>query len=108
MEDNTPMLSNLLTFNRGETRWFDRAECRKHDPRIWFPEPPTSDAMDRARYADEVADAQEICGTCPVKDLCLKDASDRGEVHGVWGGKDFYKSRRQQALESRAREKVPA
>ena len=107
MED-IPMLANLLHFERGQTRWFDRARCRSEgDLNTFFPEPPQDATIaEKVRYASEVAEAVEICDVCPVKDLCLKDASDRGEVHGIWGGQNFYKTRRQQAAESR--EKVPA
>ena len=33
--------------------------------------------------------ARGLCGSCPVKDLCLAGALERHEPHGVWGGQIF-------------------
>jgi WhiB family redox-sensing transcriptional regulator len=32
------------------------------------------------------AQALRVCGLCPVREECLRYASDRAWVHGVWGG----------------------
>lgn len=54
--------------------WRKWAECRKHDPEMWWD-------SDRQRKA------QEICVTaCPVASECLKAALALGDVPGVWGG----------------------
>lgn len=37
----------------------------------------------------QLAEARELCGACPVKDLCLAGAVERQEPHGVWGGQIF-------------------
>lgn len=50
--------------------------CAGHpDPDLWF---------DNGRE-DE---AKAVCGGCPVRARCLKDALDRKEPFGVWGGLD--------------------
>jgi WhiB family redox-sensing transcriptional regulator len=33
--------------------------------------------------------AKELCGPCPIRELCLSEALQRGEPHGVWGGEIF-------------------
>ena len=37
----------------------------------------------------QLAIARDLCGPCPVKDLCLAGAVERQEPHGVWGGQIF-------------------
>lgn len=37
----------------------------------------------------ELAQARDLCGGCPVLDLCLAGALERQEPHGVWGGQIF-------------------
>lgn len=46
------------------------------------PDPFTSDdAADRRA-------ATELCGGCPLRDLCRDYAAEAGESWGVWGGRD--------------------
>lgn len=40
-----------------------------------------------------LVEARELCGSCPVKDLCLAGALERQEPHGVWGGQIFVAGR---------------
>ena len=66
--------------------WQDSAA----DTAIFFPE-----------SGDPVGPAKAICRACPVREQCLADALERGEVHGVWGGlsaKERRKYRRQHGL----------
>ena len=65
---------------RGELRWA-RAACRDHDPDLWIPE--GAPAADSAVWDEP----RSICATCPMRDECLKDAIDRKETWGMWGGK---------------------
>ena len=37
----------------------------------------------------QLAIARDLCGPCPVRDLCLAGALERHEPHGVWGGQIF-------------------
>jgi WhiB family redox-sensing transcriptional regulator len=80
-----------------DTRWTDRALCRFFDPEAWFPMfPQDASHAEKQRYAQQVEAAQEVCQRCPVREDCLKDANDRGESYGIWGGVDLsgrYKER---------------
>ena len=70
--------------------WQDSAACIGADTAIFFPE-----------SGDPVGPAKAICRACPVREQCLADALERGEVHGVWGGlsaKERRKYRRQHGL----------
>jgi len=54
--------------------WRRWAECRKHDPEMWWDK-------DRQRQA------QEVCVVaCPVVSECLSAALSLGDIEGVWGG----------------------
>lgn len=78
-----------------DTSWMDGALCASEPMELWFPNPPQN--RERAKvdhYNKQVRMAQEICFECPVRDACLKDATERNEQHGIWGGVDFYRSAR--------------
>jgi transcription factor WhiB len=60
--------------------WQAFAECRDHDPEIWFPV-----AQSGAVYEDQVAEAKRICARCPVVTECLLEAMNR-IPHGIVGG----------------------
>lgn len=68
--------------------WTQRAECRNHDPELWWPvsaggrgEDPSG--TDQAEAAAAVA----ICYRhCPVRQECLDKAITDGERWGIWGG----------------------
>lgn len=34
----------------------------------------------------QAALVEAVCGICPVKWICRREAIERGERHGVWGG----------------------
>jgi WhiB family redox-sensing transcriptional regulator len=57
------------------TPWSARAACRGLDPTIFFP--PTD---------DDAGAAKDVCGACPVRELCLEHALGHREREGVWGG----------------------
>ena len=55
-----------------------RAECRHHDPELWFPISKSDKSIGRAR---------NICqGLCPVMDECLTYALRYDQWNGMWGG----------------------
>lgn len=48
------------------------------EPDLWF-----------SVKKEDIEKTVEICSTCPLKDTCLRNAEENGEIHGVWGGKNF-------------------
>lgn len=104
-----------MQFDRGQTRWFDRGLCKGDKEDIWFPLPPNHgwshdepkqkkprkhrEPGRRQIYAEQVAFAISICDECPVKAECLADAESRNEQYGIWGGKDFHKTRTEREAE---------
>jgi WhiB family redox-sensing transcriptional regulator len=75
------VLTTDLTHTLGTQapEWTDASTpCRSYDPELWFAERP-----------DDVALAQSLCGTCPLKAACLTGALERREPWGVWGGELF-------------------
>ena len=61
--------------------WEHHSACRDEDPDLFFPTGYTT-ADDRA----QARTAKEICGRCPVRELCLAAALRRGETDGIYGG----------------------
>lgn len=49
--------------------------CQIRNPEIWFAETP--EGLDYAK---------SLCAMCPLQEICLAGALDRGEPWGVWGG----------------------
>jgi WhiB family redox-sensing transcriptional regulator len=77
----------------------DGAEClfdaELHDG----PDPLTEIEHPHARAAREDV-AKEICGTCPVQDVCLTYALRTKPVRGVWAGLTAEEVGRLAALET--------
>lgn len=58
------------------TEWQEQALCAQVDPDLWF---PGVFEFDRTPYL--------ICDACPVRQECLQDAIDTGDVYfGIRGG----------------------
>lgn len=57
--------------------WQDWARCRNEDPNTMQPEVATD---------QQLADAKQICGSCPVRDTCLEAGLKQKEPYGIWGG----------------------
>lgn len=55
--------------------WDEQALCAQTDPEVFFPE-----------KGGGTREAKRICRRCPVRTECLRDALDRDERFGVWGG----------------------
>ena len=75
------------------TDWYEQAECRNRDSRLWF----TTN-----RRGTQLA--LQICSRCEVAATCLALAIDRPELVGVWGGTDEDDRAR---LRRARREQVP-
>ncbi|MEU2466718.1 WhiB family transcriptional regulator [Streptomyces sp. NPDC012486] len=65
----------------GDTSWHTRGACYGLDVEdaeaVFFPGP---------RDHEEIAEAKELCGWCPVRRDCLDFALENGLKDGVWGG----------------------
>lgn len=48
------------------------------NPDLWY-----------SNISSERREAKKICSSCPFKVDCLKTATENGETHGIWGGKNF-------------------
>lgn len=53
----------------------DEIPCLTGDPETWFAESP-----------DVLEHAKRLCAPCPLREMCLQGALERGEPWGVWGG----------------------
>ncbi|MCO6009034.1 WhiB family transcriptional regulator [Actinoallomurus purpureus] len=60
--------------------WTDLAACQGVDPELFFPVSASGPAL------DQVAEAKQVCASCPVVSDCLAWALRAGESAGVWGG----------------------
>ncbi len=56
--------------------------CGTGDPERWFAEDP-----------DRLEHAKTLCRPCPLRQMCLEGALERGEPWGVWGGELFAEGR---------------
>ncbi|MBA0126306.1 WhiB family transcriptional regulator [Haloechinothrix sp. YIM 98757] len=54
--------------------WRNKALCRQYDPEIFFP------------FTGDAELPKRVCGSCPVRERCLRYALDTGQRYGVWGG----------------------
>ncbi|MGZ2361658.1 WhiB family transcriptional regulator [Streptomyces sp. 372A] len=65
----------------GDTSWHTRGTCHGMDVEdaeaVFFPGP---------RDHEEIAEAKELCGWCPVRRECLDFALENALTEGVWGG----------------------
>lgn len=62
------------------TNWRTAGACLTADPDLFFPI-AVGDVATK-----EVARAQRICESCPVKQQCLDFAMQTREPTGIWGG----------------------
>ncbi len=69
--------------------WHGRGLCVGEDPDVFFPS-----------HGDPGTKAREICAACPVRDDCLKCATEADEF-GIWGGLDQQERRNLQRRQRR-------
>ena len=77
-----------MTVNWSDAEFWAKAECRKHDPEMWYPK----------GYSHlnglEAIEAKRICHTCPIEAACLEvamadEAGRRADYcAGIFGGLD--------------------
>lgn len=63
--------------SRRDFVWASKANCQDVDIDIFFP---------GSGEGYKVKIAKKICGGCPVKAECLKQALSNPDEQGVWGG----------------------
>lgn len=68
---------------REMSEWRPRAVCKDLDPAVFFPDTPEGEER-----------AKALCGTCPVRTLCLDFALATRQDDGVWGGTTELERRR--------------
>jgi WhiB family transcriptional regulator, redox-sensing transcriptional regulator len=56
--------------------WHGDANCRGMNAELFFPE-----------RGEATKEAKAVCRACDVQVECLLDSLNRGEKHGIWGGK---------------------
>ncbi|TYK43060.1 WhiB family transcriptional regulator [Actinomadura decatromicini] len=73
------------------TEWRRSAACRDVDPEVFFPDAASGSAPDPV--SDPVSDgkrriaqAKAVCAGCPVQQECRREAVERREPVGIWGG----------------------
>ncbi|MFJ9772721.1 WhiB family transcriptional regulator [Kitasatospora sp. NPDC101157] len=59
------------------------AACAGSDTELFFPDPEEM-GTEAAEWAERRA--KMMCAGCPVKSMCLADALERKESHGIFGG----------------------
>jgi len=77
-------------------RWMLDAECRWHDPELFYPEDYKEATQDRAHVKADAkakalrlkleAEAKFVCSYCPVQAECLGDAIRLGDFWGIRAG----------------------
>ncbi|GAA4187752.1 hypothetical protein GCM10022288_13040 [Gryllotalpicola kribbensis] len=77
-----PECLRLLSCNKRSIPmdWRDKAACLTADPELFFPVGNTGPAV------DQIEKAKQVCGRCPVTEVCLQYALETGQDSGVWGG----------------------
>lgn len=81
--------------------WAEGGACQGH-PRLHIfeavlppPQPIERDGKIRYRHGYKarraqldrwIAEAKQVCASCPVQARCLEDALGRSEPNGIWGG----------------------
>lgn len=58
-----------------DVRWHLSAKCLDYPSELFFSGNPT-----------KTRQAVNICLNCPVRIPCIREADERGETYGVWGG----------------------
>lgn len=77
--------------------WRNRAACLDEDPELFFPIGNTGPAL------LQIEEAKEVCRRCEVIDICLRQALDKGDDTGVWGGLSEDERRALKRRNARAR-----
>jgi WhiB family redox-sensing transcriptional regulator len=63
-----------------DVSWHQEAACRGYATTRFFIEAKSADQPEQLR------EARQICGLCPVRKRCLDYALNNHIHHGIWGG----------------------
>ena len=63
------------------SNWRALAACRTADPELFFP------ISAKGRAHADIARAQAVCASCPVRARCLDFALTMRQADGIWGGR---------------------
>jgi WhiB family transcriptional regulator, redox-sensing transcriptional regulator len=63
-----------------KANWRDQAACASRDSELFFPIGSSGPAL------NQIEQARQVCGGCPVHTPCLEWALQAGVEYGVWGG----------------------
>jgi WhiB family redox-sensing transcriptional regulator len=64
-----------------DTNWRTNAACQYVDTDLHFP------IANTPGWRKQTQEAKQVCGGCPVREVCLEWALKTGQTAGVWGGK---------------------
>jgi len=68
--------------------WKDYAECRHHDPELFFFD-DSHGFQWTPEYAAQKKEAEAVCASCSVRQECFEYAVLGHEKYGIWGGVTF-------------------
>lgn len=74
-------MNGLNEHGHFDRNWRYDAACRQEDPDLFV---PISEAHPEENPTVQMA--KEICRRCIVVEPCLKEALDKREPFGIWGG----------------------
>jgi WhiB family transcriptional regulator, redox-sensing transcriptional regulator len=63
-----------------QSDWRQAAACRDIDPDLFFPIGTSGPAV------TQIAEAKQVCCSCPVRKPCLAWAIKHYQDYGIWGG----------------------
>lgn len=71
-----------------QTEWIFQGACKDYAPDDFFPERASPDRSTQVAWVKQVCFHQ-----CPVRQQCLRDALERDDRHGMWGGLTYRERR---------------
>lgn len=87
-DDNNKLRFPIATYV-DDGAWRDHAKCKNLGTKNFFGEVVRGESRKPL-----IESAVAICKTCTVRKECFNFAKKSGEMFGVWGGVDFYVSKK--------------
>src|SRR5579875_3325794 len=69
-----------MTVTRSIMNWRASGACLTADPDLFFPIAAAGPGE------QQIAQAKDVCASCPVQRQCLEFALSHDQVYGIWGG----------------------